>query len=128
MGLGNFLSKNILKPLRRGLSAVGLWIRITIVGDRVSSRFFWRYRTTTMVCMIGLFLSVAMRFQCIAVSSKAERLEEQINVMRTEKQYQAGIYKSKSRESVIMQRVDSLHLGLTVPDRHPQILKNARRR
>lgn len=117
--LGKLL-KIILKPLRKGLSKAWYLVRYIIQGDGVSARFFWEHLTPTILILSALFLVVAMRFQCISKSNKVDRLEAQINVMRTEKQRQRSVYKTLTRESAMMRLVDSLNIGLSVPDKHPR--------
>lgn len=69
---------------------------------------------------MGCLLVIAMRFDCLTSDNIIDRLEVQINVMATEKQKQRSLYKTLTRESAMMHLVDSLRLGLVIPDEHPQ--------
>jgi len=42
--------------------------------------------------------------------------------MSTEKQKERSLYMTLTRESAMMHLVDSLKLGLTIPDARPQVL------
>lgn len=110
----------VLNILRTGVDKLWYGLRLFIQGDGVSARFFWDHIIPTTLILGGLFLAVAMRFQCISKSNKGDCLEGQINVIRTEKQRQRALYKTLTRESAMMHLVDSLQLGLSVPDKHPQ--------
>lgn len=65
---------------------------------------------------------IAMRFQCLVSDNKIDSLKRQINVMETEKQKERSRYMTLTRESTMMQMVDSLKLGLEIPDEHPRII------
>lgn len=96
--------------------------RIIIQGDGVSSRFFKKHFFVTSLIIIGCVLMIAMRFQCLVSDNRIDSLKRQINVMETEKQKERSLYMTLTRESTMMQMVDSLKLGLEIPDEHPRII------
>ena len=49
-------------------------------------------------------------------------LEDMINTADTEKQAERSRFMNATRESIMLHKVDSLGLGITVPDKHPEIL------
>lgn len=95
-------------------------VRHLIQGDGVSSRFFKRHFFSTALIVMGCMMVIAMRFDCLTSDNVIDRLEVEINVMATEKQKQRSLYKTLTRESAMMHLVDSLQLGLIIPDVHPQ--------
>lgn len=115
------------KILTTSLSKAWYYLRVVIVGDMVSSRFFRRHFFLTGFVVIALLLMTAMRFGRLISERKIENLNTSIEVMRTEKQRQRSQYMSRTREMAMAHLVDSLNLGLSVPDKHPQIVKNRER-
>lgn len=101
------------------------FIRLVIQGDGVSSRFFRRHLFVTCFVLLACVLMIAMRFDCLTSDNTIENLKAQIEVMQTEKQRQRSLYMTMTREMAMMHLVDSLQLGLTVPDKHPEVIKRA---
>lgn len=93
-------------------------LRIIIQGDGVSSRWFKKHFFTTAFIILACVLAIAQRFQCISSENYIESLIRQIEVMDTEKQKEISTYMSLTRESAMIHLVDSLRLGLTIPDEH----------
>ena len=104
------------------LHHIGSGIRAVIQGDAISSRFFMKHFFTTCMVVLGCIAMIAQRFECATSQNTVDRLQRQINVMATEKQKQRSLYMTLTRESAMMHLVDSLHLGLYIPDRRPEIV------
>lgn len=102
--------------------SVWRFFRRLVHGDGVSSRFFKRHIFATGFIITMLLMMIAMRFDCLTSSNTIDSLNEQIRVMETEKQKQRSRYMTLTRESAMMHMVDSLQLGLTVPDKRPVIV------
>ena len=101
----------------RGISALFNGIRALLQGEVVSSKFFKRHFFATafiVLCCLGF---IATRFQNVISS-----LEQQIKVINTEKQRERSRYMTLTRESAMIHLVDSLRLGLTIPDKRPENL------
>lgn len=96
--------------------------RHIIQGDGVSSRFFKKHFFVTSFVLLACILMIAMRFQCITSDNIIDSLKKEIAVKSTEKQKERSQYMTMTRESAMMHLVDSLQLGLTVPDEHPRII------
>ena len=105
-----------------GLSKIWSGIGYILRGDGVSSLFFRDHLLTTCLFLIAGLLVIAMRFECLTSANKIDRLNDQINVMRTEKQRQRSQYMTQVRESAMMHLVDSLNLGLALPETHAKEL------
>lgn len=104
------------------LNKIGSGIRAVIQGDAVSSRFFMKHFFTTSMVVLGCIAIIALRFECATSQNTVDRLHRQINVMATEKQKQRSLYMTLTRESAMLHLVDSLKLGLYIPDRRPEIV------
>lgn len=105
--------------IRKGIDSVGNGIRKVLQGDAVSSRFFMRHFFATAFTVISCVAFIAARFECATNENTIHSLTNQINVMSTEKQKERSLYMTLTRESAMLHLVDSLHLGLTVPDARP---------
>lgn len=109
--------KKILVKIADGFKAL-------IQGDVVSSKFFMEHFFSTSFLVISAIAMIALRFECATSQNTVDRLQRQINVMNTEKQKQRSLYMTMTRESAMIHLVDSLHLGLTIPDRRPETVNN----
>ena len=103
---------------------IGNALRSVLQGDVVSSRFFMKHFFTTCMVVLGAIVVIALRFECATSQNTIDRLNRQINVMSTEKQKERSRYMTLTRESALLHLVDSLRLGLTIPDRRPEIVEN----
>lgn len=100
----------------------GNGIRKVMQGDAVSSRFFKKHFFATSFTVIACVAFIAARFECATDQNTIDSLKNQINVMSTDKQKERSRYMTLTRESAMMHLVDSLKLGLTIPDARPQVL------
>lgn len=107
--------KRIIRIIVRGTKAL-------FQGDLVSSKFFATHFFGTAIIVMSCILVIAQRFDCVTSQNTINRLERQINVMSTEKQKERSRYMTLTRESAMLHLVDSLRLGLTIPDRRPEII------
>ena len=108
--------------IKDALSKSGKGIRKVMQGDAVSSRFFKRHFFSTAFTVIACVAFIAARFENATDQSTIQRLEYKLNVVCTDKQKERSRYMTLTRESAMMHLVDSLQLGLTIPDARPQIL------
>ena len=99
-------------------------LRALIQGDAISSKFFLTHFFATSFIVVTSIAVIAMRFDSISSENTIDSLKRQINVMSTEKQKERSQYMTLTRESAMQHLVDSLRLGLTVPDRRPEIVDN----
>ena len=105
------------------ISKIWWFVRVVIQGDGVSSRFFRRHLFATCFILLVCVLMIAMRFDCLTSDNTIAGIKNQIELMKTEKQRQRSLYMTMTRESAMMHLVDSLRLGLTVPDKHPEVIR-----
>lgn len=112
-----------MKKILAFIAKIFVWIwdgiRSFISGDHISSLFFKRHFMATSLVVIGCLMMIAIRFQAMTASNKYDSKLQQLNVIQTEKQKQRSLYKTLTRESAMTVLVDSLKLGLSIPDVHP---------
>lgn len=89
------------------------------IGQLLSSRFFRRHLFTTGVVVLLCFFAISVRFDCTTSMQTINRLRHEIEVMRTYKQSERSRYMTLTRESSMQHKVDSLRLGLSVPEQRP---------
>lgn len=104
-------------------SFTGILRRVgSFFGLGVSAQFFKDNIITTVIVLMACVMIIAMRFDCLTARNKIDRLNDQINVVRTEKQRYHSHYSTITRESAMIHLVDSLRLGLVLPDEHAREL------
>lgn len=108
--------------VKKAINKTGKGIRKVMQGDAVSSRFFKRHFFATAFTVIACVAFIAARFECATDQNTIHSLQNKINVASTEKQKERSLYMTLTRESSMMHLVDSLQLGLTIPDARPQVL------
>lgn len=97
-------------------------IKTMVYGRLVSSKFFKRnFFATGMVVLFSIGF-IAVRFDCVTSMETIRSLKTQNNVMQTYKQSERSRYMTLTRESSMQHMVDSLHLGLAVPERSPRTI------
>lgn len=94
-------------------------VRDTLGGAVVDSRFFKKHLLIISFVIIACLYVIAARFSHATAQSAARTLQRQISVAKTEKQYERSRYMTLTRESAMRHLVDSLELGLSVPDVRP---------
>ena len=109
--------------IKDALNKSGKGIRKVMQGDAVSSRFFKRHFFSTAFTVIACVAFIAARFENATDQNTIQSLERQLNVVSTAKQKERSRYMTITRESAMMHLVDSLNLGLTIPEARPQVLK-----
>lgn len=108
--------------IRKALRKSGNGVRKVMQGDAVSSRFFKRHFFSTAFTVIACVAFIAARFENATDQNTIQSLQKQLNVTNTAKQKERSRYMTLTRESAMMHLVDSLKLGLTIPDTRPQVL------
>lgn len=104
------------------LSRFGRGTRRFLKGQTVSSKFFIRHFFTTAFLVLSCVGVIALRFECTTNENKIAALKTQIHIMNTAKQKERSRYMTLTRESAMIHLVDSLHLGLSIPERRPRII------
>lgn len=105
--------------LKKGMNKVGRGAKAVAQGDTVDSRFFKRHFFVTVFTIITAMLFIATRFDHATTENTIRSLNRQIEVARTYKQQELSRYHTLTRESAMRRLVDSLNLGLDVPEATP---------
>ena len=104
------------------LSKFGRGAQLFINGQTISSKFFIRHFFTTAFLVLSCVGVIALRFECTTNENKIAALHTQIHVMNTAKQKERSRDMTLTRESAMIHLVDSLHLGLAIPERRHRII------
>lgn len=95
-----------------------------VVHGRLLSLDFFRRHWLAVLCVVAmLIIYITSRYYCQTMMEEIKRLENDLEVVRTERIREKSTYMSRIRESSMQQRVDSLRLGLTVSEQPPFRLK-----
>lgn len=88
-------------------------------GRIISIDFFRRNWLVVLAAMIMLMVYITNRYKCQTQMEEIRRLEQNLEVAKTERIRAKSAYMSRIRESSMQHTVDSLRLGITVQDRPP---------
>ena len=108
--------------IKKNLVRIWNGFRALMQGDAVSSRFFKRHFFATAFTVICCVAFIAARFECATNQNTIHALENRLNVISTEKQKERARYMTLTRESAMIHLVDSLGLGLSIPDARPKVV------
>lgn len=92
-------------------------------GDLISSSFFNRYKFTIIITIGLLMVYITIKYECQTHMETIAKLEKELTIVKTESIREQSTYKSRTRESDMQQRIDSLHLSLKLQDKPPYKLK-----
>lgn len=104
------------------IGKIGSGAKALLQGDVVSSKFFKEHLVGTTLFVMACLCMVAMRFYGDRREREIDDLVKQINIVSTDKQKERSRYMTLTRESAMLHLVDSLKLGLTIPERRPEIV------
>lgn len=95
-----------------------------LLGDAVHGRivsmdFFRRHWLAVLGVVVMLMIYITNRYTCQTQMETIQRLEQQLEVAKTERIREKSSYMSLIRESKMQHKVDSLGLGLTVQEQPP---------
>lgn len=97
-------------------------VREFATGQGISSKFFLRNFFAVGLLVIFSVGFIALRFDCVTSMERITRLNKEIADMRTFKQRERSRYMTLTRESSMKHTVDSLGLGLSVPEQFPKTI------
>lgn len=96
--------------------------RSMILGEWISSVFFSRYKFTIVVIVGLLMLYITFKYECQTNMERINKLEKELSVIKSESVRERSTFRSRTRESMMQHRIDSLGLNLTVQTQPPFIL------
>lgn len=95
-----------------------IFVRI-VQGTIVSGTFFARHWGKILIVTSMVLLYITNRYSCQRYMSQIRDLNEQLNIVQSESYRVRGEYMSRIRESEMRQRLDTLHMGLSVQSQPP---------
>lgn len=93
-----------------------------ILGDIVSSSFFNKNKFTIMVLMLMLIFYISIKYECQTRMETIAKLQTELAIMKSEAIREQSQYMSNTRESMMQQLVDTMHLNLGIQEQPPYLL------
>ena len=93
--------------------------RRVLHGRMLSIDFFRRNWLVVLAAMIMLMVYITNRYKCQTQMETIRTLNKELEVAKTERVRAKSAYMSRIRESSMQHMVDSLRLGLTIPEQPP---------
>lgn len=90
-----------------------------IQGRWISTNFFARNAITLIVALFFMMVYISNKYECQTKMETIQRLEQQLEIVKTESVRERSRYMSRIRESAINAMIDTLHLGLEIQERPP---------
>lgn len=113
----------IKKEIHKVIGKLGGGARVVARGGAVDSRFFKKHFFATSFIVITCVALIAARFENATTAATIRSLRKQIEVADSHKLQEQSRYMTLTRESAMTHLVDSLGLGLTVPETHPYLIR-----
>lgn len=90
-----------------------------LYGRFLSVDFFSRHWKAVALGMLMVMAYITNRYQCLTRMEEIRRLEQQLEVVETERIRERSTYMSRIRESAMQELVDTMHLNLKIQDQPP---------
>ena len=88
-------------------------------GRLISTDFFAKHWLKVIIAIVMILIYITNKYQCLTKMETIRALEQELEIVETERVRVRGEYMSLIRESSMQNLVDSLHLGLQVQERPP---------
>lgn len=88
-------------------------------GRLISTDFFAKHWLKVLIAIVMILIYITNKYQCLTKMETIRSLEQELEIVETERVRVRGEYMSLIRESSMQHLVDSLHLGLQVQERPP---------
>ena len=98
-------------------------IQHIITGGLVSSDFFYKHKLKIFVLLILVMFYISTKYQCMTGMETIQRLEKELEVVKTERIRESSRYMSRIRESSMAVIADSIRPGLCIQQQPPYILE-----
>lgn len=109
--------------LRRSISnAPRRTIGSVVSGGLVNSDFFYRHKLKIFVALVLVMIYIATKYQCMTGMESIRKLENRLEVVKTERIRERSNYMSRIRESSMAAIADSIRPGLSVQNQPPYVL------
>ena len=90
-----------------------------INGRLLSSDYFARHWKSVLLAILMVLIYITNRYQCLTRMEEIRRLEQELEVVETERIRVRSTYMSRIRESSMQEMVDTMHLNLRIQDKPP---------
>ena len=94
-------------------------VKRALHGRLLSTEFFARNWVSITLLMFMIIGYITNKYQCQTSMETIQRLERELEVVKTERVRERSIYMSRIRESSMQQLVERMHLNLEVQERPP---------
>lgn len=109
--------------IKKMMGALGGSARTVAQGGAVDSRFFKKHFFATAFIVITCVAMIAARFENATTAAAIRSVRKQIEIADSHKLQEQSRYMTLTRESAMTHLVDSLGLGLSVPETHPYLIR-----
>ena len=100
-------------------------LKKVIIGRILSLDFFKRHWVSVFVVMVAILIYITNRYQCLTRMEDIRKLEQELEIVETERIRERSTYMSRIRESSMQEMVDTMHLNLKIQDQPPyKLTKN----
>lgn len=103
---------------RDGLTRQSIW-RGALHGRVLSLDFMRRNWLLVLAVTAMLMIYITSRYTCQTQMETIQRLEHDLEVVKTERIREKSTYMSRIRESQMQHMADSMHLGVTIQEQPP---------
>ncbi len=93
-----------------------------LLGDIMSSSFFNKNKFTILVLMLMVIFYISIKYECQTRMETIAKLQTELAIIKSEGIRQQSQYMSRTRESMMQQLVDTMHLKLGLQDQPPYLL------
>ncbi len=94
-------------------------LRRALYGRLLSTEFFVRHWVTIALLMAMIIIYITNKYECQTSMETIQRLERELEIVKTERVRERSIYMSRIRESAMQELVESMKLNLQVQERPP---------
>ncbi len=96
-----------------------------IFGRILSLDFFKKHWVAVFVVVVAIVIYITNRYQCLTRMEDIRKLEQELEIVETERIRERSTYMSRIRESSMQEMVDTMHLNLKVQKQPPyKLTKN----
>lgn len=88
-------------------------------GQVLSLDFFERHWLPVLVILLLVMVNITGKYVCQTRMEQINRLNHELEVVKAEAVRVRSVYMGRTCESSMQHLVDSMHLGLSVPERPP---------
>lgn len=108
------------KTFKTGMRKMGNGVRTVAQGGAVDGKFFKKHFVLTSLVVMFCMFFIASRFTIATKEGTIRNLRREIEIERTFMNQEVSRYHTLTRESAMQHLVDSLKLGLCVPEADPE--------